>query len=368
MGLIIVLILCIIFLGIPLLLTTINILNLFKKHPIKENLCDKCTMILGSIYSIILLLTILKGKDYQEPLVHAGTDSSIHSPIASWHLPTIAFIMLISVVGFLILQSLKDKLPPLIAAICLSFIYIGNLLGLFYAIQLSNNLTATLELPGAVFFAILFPINYFLCSIRLIKKTIKTQIDYINSQGFKYNNFIISKCKKLLSSSTGWLIFTFILMVPVLCIILIILILFGQQPDAIIKAFTETSDWTLSKQISPPPIEYDGHYLCTVSLRGHKELVKPTRYGIRHKNKIVVNRQLCVANAFEDYIKEKLPKSHHFIRYIYDKYGYPLSNHIDTSIKADVVYILMKPLEYFFVIFLYTFDKNPENRIATQYT
>lgn len=49
------------------------------------------------------------------------------------------------------------------------------------------------------------------------------------------------------------------------------------------------------------------------------------------------------------------------------KYGYPLSKHINTAKAADITYILMKPLEYFFVIFLYLFDKKPENRIAVQY-
>lgn len=60
-------------------------------------------------------------------------------------------------------------------------------------------------------------------------------------------------------------------MIPLLGILLIILVIFGQSPDSIIKAFTETSDWTLSQEISPPPIEdYSGHYLCTVALKGHK--------------------------------------------------------------------------------------------------
>ena len=34
---------------------------------------------------------------------------------------------------------------------------------------------------------------------------------------------------------------------------------------------------------------------------------------------------------------------------------------------ADVVYIAMKPLEIFFLLILYSFDKKPEDRIAKQY-
>jgi hypothetical protein len=90
--------------------------------------------------------------------------------------------------------------------------------------------------------------------------------------------------------------------------------------------------------------------------------------GIRKGEKIIVNRQLCIANAFEDFIQEKTPKFHHFIRYIYDKYGYPLSKHINKAWQADITYILMKPLEWLFLIILYLFDQKPENRIAIQYT
>lgn len=128
------------------------------------------------------------------------------------------------------------------------------------------------------------------------------------------------------------------------------------------------SDWTLSQQVSPPPEYYHGHYLCTVALKGDERLVKPTRCGVRYGIKIIVNRQLCVANAFEQCIQEKLPKFHRLIRHIYDKYGYPLSKYITTPKRANIVYILMKPLEWLFVLFLYTVDKKPENRIAMQYT
>ena len=55
------------------------------------------------------------------------------------------------------------------------------------------------------------------------------------------------------------------------------------------------------------------------------------------------------------------------MRYIYDKYGYPISKHINTATKADITYIIMKPLEWVFLAILYMFDIKPENRIATQY-
>jgi hypothetical protein len=74
-----------------------------------------------------------------------------------------------------------------------------------------------------------------------------------------------------------------------------------------------------------------------------------------------------IANAFEELISEHLPKTHKFIRTNYDKYGYPLSKHIVTSWRADLVYLLMKPFEWFFIFVLYFFSCQPEQRIAKQY-
>jgi hypothetical protein len=34
---------------------------------------------------------------------------------------------------------------------------------------------------------------------------------------------------------------------------------------------------------------------------------------------------------------------------------------------ADLIFILMKPLEWIFILCLYTFDQRPEDRIARQY-
>lgn len=222
--------------------------------------------------------------------------------------------------------------------------------------------------PFDIIYMKLFPINYILCSIRLLRQVIFLQTKHIKDNKTEYKNTFLKYCNNLLSKSLGWYLIAFIAAIPLLVVILIILVLFGQAPDAVVKAFTETSDWTLSQKISPPPIEYEGHYLCTVAVNGHKRLVKPTRCGIRHGQKIIVNRQLCVANAFEQLIQEKAPRFHKLVRYIYDKYGYPLSKHITTAIRADIVYIIMKPLEYLFLFILYLFDLHPENRISMQYT
>lgn len=276
-------------------------------------------------------------------------------------MPTVLIICLVGIISYALIRIKKLNLPPLVIVGAMSGIFICSIYIIIYIIQLSMNIQTV-----SILYLTLFPINYILCSIRAVMEIMKLYKEK-NIQAREYKNKFLNKCSKIFYNIENWPIIAIVLSIPFTAILICILILFGQRPDEAIKAFLETSDWTLSTKISPPSVTYDAHYLCTVSLRGHKNIVKPIRMGIRRGEKIVVNRQLCIANAFEDLIQERTPKFHHFIRHIYDKYGYPLSKHINNEIEADITYLIMKPLEWIFLIVLYLFDEKPENRIATQY-
>ena len=88
---------------------------------------------------------------------------------------------------------------------------------------------------------------------------------------------------------------------------------------------------------------------------------------MRHGHEVIVNRQLCIANAFEEVLQEKTPGFHKTVRTFYDKYGFPVAKLISKKWQADLVYIIMKPLEWIFLLVLYSTDVHPENRIAVQY-
>lgn len=178
---------------------------------------------------------------------------------------------------------------------------------------------------------------------------------------------VLSSFQKILQQSTNWPWLGIIFCLPLLGALLFILILFGQKPDYLIKAWTETADWNLSEKVAPVNLQVDEHYLCTVAATGHRGLVKPIRKGVRHGHEVVVNRQLEVANAFEELLAVKCPRLHRFIRRTYDKYGYPFAKHMRHQWQADLIYLVMKPLEWFFVVILYIFDNHPENRIVRQY-
>lgn len=352
---------------LPLALTVGNLYNLCAKTPFHERMVDRCTFFLGPLL-MYFLWSVWSAPDWDVPL-YTYIEPYLHTPLASWHLPTVLTLSAWALFSFWALLFQGSRLPPLPTALCISGLEAGTVLSLVFLMQLSPNLFGNgVWIPLDCFFMALFPLNYLLSVPRLLRQVIQKQMARMEKAPPDPDKCFICFCHRLLSHSLGWVLAGFLLTLPLLAILLGILVLFGQAPDAMVKAFTETSDWALSQKISPPPIEYDGHYLCTVAVGGHPSLVKPTRYGLRHGKRIVVNRQLCIANAFEQLIMERTPRFHHAVRHFYDTHGYPLSQKLTTPLRADVTYLLMKPLEWFFLLCLYTFDPKPENRIAMQYT
>ena len=134
-----------------------------------------------------------------------------------------------------------------------------------------------------------------------------------------------------------------------------------------VEVFTRTCGSTFST-IPVTVVEPHGHYLCTVAAGGHPWIVRPIRTGRRRGRAIVVNRQLAIANAFEDLLHERWPRFGAAARSFYDRWGLPLSRVIRTRWMADVVYLAMKPLEWLFYLALVLFDPGaPEVRIDRMY-
>lgn len=161
---------------VPLILTLLNIINLFKKKKIKENLIDILTFSLGIILTILLYF-ICGFEDYNVALRLGGGEIDVHSPIASWSYPTVLAIFLLGIISYGLIRIKKLKLPPLVIVGAMSGIFICSIYMIIFIIQLSKNI---LEL--AIFgipYLIIFPINYILCSIRAeieIMKNIKNKI------------------------------------------------------------------------------------------------------------------------------------------------------------------------------------------------
>ena len=303
---------------------------------------------------------------WSKQLINDGVHESFNSQFGKIYVA----IIVVGIIGFLILAITKiDRTPPLVSVLAIAAMYIStgkNVVWCKQAYGCCKNGNGRL-----VAISTLILINMFLvmCSVIREKITEWNQIRKEKMTSGELDEKQLAWYEGVLGKAQYWPVFALVATIPLLGAMLGISVLCGQRPDALIAAWTETADWGLSQRISPPNItvHYDEHYLCTVAAGGHEKVVKPIRMGERHGHRVVVNRQLEVANAFELVLEWKTPRLHRVIRNFYDKYGFPIARCIRTKTACDVVYVIMKPLEWFFTIVLYLTLVHPENVIAVQY-
>lgn len=341
-----------------------------KDKPVIIKAIDVYTSII--IYCLFMLGFFLNG-------MAAGAGKSLHifemtgakdngyASLANEYVVSVIVLLTLGMISFWIVSFTYGDLPPLVYVVCSTLMILNIIFAVAY-------LTHTVCSHDGEEFSIFFLQTSFLSLLFLyiasLKESLKHFLDSQHEKEIEYNNkcmlFLLRICNNYQKMSKLWAISLF----PVLIIIQLILVLFGQRPDSLIRVFLETSSFNYSNIPAPKPeiVKGDGHYLCTVSARGHKKLVKPVRAGIRAGARIPVNRQLLIANAFENILEQYVPNLHKAIRKFYDKYGYPISRHINSKWSADIIYLIMKPLEWLFLVVLYTVDKNPENRIHIQYS
>ncbi len=354
-----------VFIMYPLVLTAIELYLLLKlifRPDIRKNqmqIFDVITIPLGIMYSCIYLglENVMFGSDWTETLANA----QLHTPVYSQSELTVWVIAMVGYFGYLTVAFLPlKKTPPLVLVLGMSAMYLGTIESIVWGVQIYQD-------PFTSFPLLLLPFNCVVIAARTILSKIR-EWERIPHELHKINRIpFLRWCGRILDNARLWPLAAFLFMWPLLGILIAILVLFGQSPDAVIRAWTETSDWNLSQRMAPQNIYYDEHYLCTVAAGGHRKIVKPLRLGMRHGHEVIVNRQLCVANAFEQILEEKTPRFHRAVRGVYDKYGFPIARCIRSPYAADAVYYLMKPLEWFFLVVLYLTDVHPEDRIAVQY-
>lgn len=130
---------------------------------------------------------------------------------------------------------------------------------------------------------------------------------------------------------------------------------------------------TCTHALSSLPLELthpqcSGHYLCTIAAQGHPALVRPERLGLRRGHVIIVNRQLAIANAFEDLLHARWPRLGRIARQCYDRLALPICRYLRHRWLANLVYLAMKPAEWLFYLALLAFDPySPEARIDRMY-
>ncbi len=352
-----------IFVIYPLFLTILELCLLVfvcGKEPVHRQglLPDVVTVSLGIFYSL-LYLSVIRSVQYSSDWTETLINEQRHTPVSTQALLTVLALGAVGTVGYLAVNCISlEKIPPLLLVLGMSAMYLGTFESMVWGLQVYQE---PLDLC-----LLLLPLNCVLVTARtVIAKVLewKTLPPRISPAG---QDSLPGWCSRILDNSTLWPLTAFLLMWPLLGMIICLLLLLGQAPDAFIRAWTDTSDWSLSQQTAPQNLHFDEHYLCTVAAGGHRKVVKPLRMGLRHGHKVIVNRQLCIANAFEQVLEERTPRFHRAVRNFYDTYGFPVAKLIRSRYAADLVYLLMKPLEWFFLAVLYLTDARPENRIALQ--
>lgn len=349
----------------PFLLTVLNVLFLFKPRQSEElthagRIIEYTTIIVGVIFTELywwILEDIQFSADYSEQLYNR----EIHTPIFTEAQPTLLCLGIVAAVGYLLLRWVPlEKQPPLLTVLSMAAMYIGMALCLVFDLQIFGKENIYL---------MLLPFNLILIGLKVVQQTGASwkQLHPADDETQFGGNKKLLALNRLLGRTCGLPLFALVMVLPLMGVLIAILSLCGQAPNAVIQAWTETAEWNFSQHTAPPNVIYDEHYLCTVAAGGHQRVVRPLRSGRRHGHEVIVNRQLCIANAFEQLLEERTPHLHRLIRGIYDSFGYPVARHLRTKTAADVVYLLMKPLEWLFLAVLYLFDIHPEDRIAVQY-
>lgn len=348
----------------PIGISVVNLAGVFlgPQHTKTFHLFAAITLIGGApltYFYITIEVSDIIMKDWQEVLYN----TQVHAPVWSEGVSSLALIVGLGVAAYCVLASRRAyELPPLLIVMCMAALYLWGIVCVIWCVQLSggeDNPFRTGYLP-----LMILPLN---CLCLILREIRMKLLEWNSASEGRTQKAWADPWNRLLQRSELWPVLALVAMLPILGILLCILALFGQAPDALIRAFTETADWRLSEKVAPPNLYYDEHYLCTVAAGGDEHIVKPLRMGERHGHRVVVNRQLQIANAFEQVLEERVPRAHRRIRRFYDTHGYPIARHIRTKRACDMVYLLMKPLEWCFLLVLYLADVRPEDRIAVQY-
>lgn len=254
---------------LPIALTLENFLFLFL--PLKTGkeesgikLLELTTLLLGGFLSAIYLgsgIHAVMPADWNQQL----ENNQRHTPIALDSLPTVILFAVLALAGYIILRYCpRKKLPPLLMVFSMSAMYIGMVLCVLWCVQIWKQ--------SMMFPLTLLPINCVLMSLRTIRLVVREEKQRLEEEPNRQKGKWLAR---ILSHVSAWPVLALVAALPLLGIVTAILVLFCQQPDGLIRAWTQTADWNLSQQTPPPNVRFDEHYLCTVAAGGHKKWSSP---------------------------------------------------------------------------------------------
>lgn len=225
---------------VVLLISQIVMLVLEAKNRLRRSGIDFDQIVIwyGLILEFLYLGFVkeITGLNWQEQL----TNNERHVPIYTEASFTVMVIFLFGVIGYYYLRLVPlKKIPPLLSLISISAMYLWGIEVIVFTVQVIEDNIMDLIL-------LLYPF----CIICIIARTILCKVrewsEISMGKSKIYENAFLNFLDRMLSNSRLWPLYSLIIMIPLLGIVIGILMLFGQAPDSVIKAWTETSDWRLS--------------------------------------------------------------------------------------------------------------------------
>jgi len=271
------------------------------------------------------------------------------------YIHAVILLLFISLACFFISFYLKKQVGPLL----LFIVSIGMLFGIILLGFMLVHLCIALP------FAILPPLVFYGLPVYAIIPSIILMIFELKDLYLFLNNKVTEKEIDGLTLSEVLLHWSPVLL-PLSVIYLAYNYLLNQRSSVLVKAFTEAHEGIFANGVCEncPPMS---DYLCTIAAQGDPKIVKPLRMGVRLGKPLVVNRQLLVSNAFEEWLFVNFPLIHKPIRKIYDALNIPVNKWCKYKLFATALYFLWKPLEWIGLVIIYLFVKEPEDMINRQY-
>ena len=216
------------------------------------------TQVIRRIESVLLILSLLFWvvfyfakemfqQDYQyaiDPLVDGYT------PFASAHLLSLIFYLFASFRCSYEISTKGRKLPPVLVVIYLTFMLVGAIVCVFMMIQLADHSDRMDNVdPAAGLFMLLAPWFHLLMILVILIKFVNQKQD--NASMRQYSSRFLNFLNNKLRATRGLSIWTVLIALSILLVFTLMLCLFGQEPDSLAKAFTETTTWAFSEKVHP---------------------------------------------------------------------------------------------------------------------
>ncbi|MBQ6554037.1 MAG: hypothetical protein IJL89_02285 [Firmicutes bacterium] len=210
---------------LPPLLTVLNVLDLRRERHTKAHLL--VTVVWGTCCWILLYIVVSIMDAYQ-PYNKAIPVFGMHEPFSTYYLPSLYYFAAVGFAGLLFIGLFQKLRAPLLKTFCIGAVYILNGLSALICIQLFPML---FHHPIALGMFYLYHFNILVVSVVNIKTALRGQ------DGKKIKTLILA------------------------CVFAVLTALFmecslsftSQGFRGLPRVFTQTSDWTFSRQTSPEP-------------------------------------------------------------------------------------------------------------------